>query len=313
MPVLFAFEDCLVQCTDTTPHPSAPVHFRDVKGNLYHTANDIISDWTFQLPPELEIQRFSIVKQRSGSSAEITLRTGKRTIPCNIAGMVCSPFRQFGAGARFSGAFAVETNAAASVIRIESAVFRNVALAPLAAQYTPLPVTGTIADLQIHKAVFGGEMFAAEGCTQIVDGTVDTMLFTRIIDRFGLTTNLPDVSDPSETHVAFDGCAVHFKLQPDGIVFWGDKQWEDGKLLMYRKGDILRTQPMYVLSPHEQNPPVSYHSILSLFAPDDAPVVPLTPGLQRLVGSIPVTSAVPTQRNHPLMPAAVAPMVADPQ
>lgn len=312
-PMLFAFDDCFVQ-RSKTEQESSPPHLQSIKGNLYCTPQDVVSDWTFQLPPELEMQKFSLIKRRSNNDAVFTLRTGRRTIPCDIAGIFCDPFRQLGAEARFGGTFTVETGTASPVVRMESAVWRNVALAPLAAQYSPLTITGTVADLQIHKAVFGGGMFSAAGCTKITAGTLDKTLFFRLADHFRLNVNPPGASDATEQNVAFDGCAIHFKLQQDGIVFWGDEQWENGKLLMYRNGDALRTQPMHVLLSDEKRQPVPYYSVLSLFAPDDAPVVPLTPGLQRLVGSIPVIDSAARQQNHhPLVPATAAPMVAQPK
>ena len=57
---------------------------------------------------------------------------------------------------------------------------------------------------------------------------------------------------------------------------------------MARDGDGVRAHPMSVHFPMDHRRPVSYHAILSLLAPDTAPVVPLTPSLKKLYSVIPV-------------------------
>ncbi|MDR0870737.1 MAG: hypothetical protein LBN39_08090 [Planctomycetaceae bacterium] len=285
MPVLFAFKDLGVSGSIKKPDEK-PFHFRDIRGNLYRTETDIRSDWAFQLPgiSDLEMQKISVVKQWTGGGFGFVLRTGKRTIPCELAGVFSTAFRQLGTGSRFSGEFSMENGE----WKMENVVFKNIALAPLLKQYSPFAVTGTVTDFQIHNAVFGGGTVAAEGCTQIAGGSIDKTLFHRLLDQFRLAVNPPEVADTLSDVVPFDGCAVHFKLRNNGIEFRGDKLWENGKLLMYREGDNLRTQPMYILLPQEKSPPVPYYAVLSLFAPDNAPVFPLTPGLKKIIGAVPV-------------------------
>jgi hypothetical protein len=314
-PLLFALDDCFISSLGKT-QDEKPDRVRDIKGNLYCTANEIRSDWSFQLPAvsELETQKISVVKKRSGNGIEFTLRTGNRTLPCEIAGLFSAPFRQLGNESRFRGTFIVESGNRVSeepTLRLEDVVFKNVSLAPLVKKYSPFSVSGTIMDFQIRKAAFGGGVFAAEGCTKIADGTIEKTLFHRLIDHFRLTVSPSDILDTQVGVIPFNGCAVHFKMQQDGIVFWGDKLWENGKLLMFNEGDGLRTKPMYILLPTEKSPVISYHAVLSVFAPDSAPVMPLTPGLQKIVGAIPVEQGR-TSLPQPIT-APSLPMVANPK
>jgi hypothetical protein len=291
MPVQIDFENVGVFSGYSQKQPNKkPDRLRFVRGNLYRTKTEIRSDWKVQAPEfsELETQSLSIVQPHHSNGYEIALRTGKLPIPCEFAAVFCSAFRHFGSGCRFSGEFAVECGDCSEkiqTVRLKNVFFKDMDIVPFAKEYTPFTVSGTVHDLQIHRAVFGQKDFTAEGCLQIVDGSMETTLFHRFVDRFHLTVEPSDILESPRQAVPFTACAVHFRLQPDGAVFCPDERWKDA--LMYQKADDSGLGQMAVYFPKDNRQPVSYHTIFSIFAPDTAPVVPLTSGLKKLFSILP--------------------------
>lgn len=262
---------------------------RFASGNLYRTAEQIRSDWSFQIPfiSETEIQRFHITQNRKTNISEISFKTERQPIPSEWAAMFCSAFLRFGSGSLFSGEISGRQYPAEPhrwSIRLRNAFFNKLDLARFTSDYTPQTVTGTV-DINIAQATFGQGPLTAEGWLRVQNGSVDRSLFNQLIGRFDLQVQPPNIPDTAD--IPFDECVINFRMQPDGIVFWSNS---DQNVFMLRKGDGFTTQPMYVYFNQKNMKPISYHSILSIFAPDSAPVVPLTPGIQKLVSMIPTDS-----------------------
>jgi hypothetical protein len=333
-PVQFVFENVGVFSTYSKKRPDErPDRFRFVRGNLYRTKNEIRSGWEFQVPEfsELETQRFYVVQPFHSNGVEIMLRTGKIPLPCELAAVFCPVFRNFGNGSRFSGEFSVEKNNDSKypeippTLRLNNVSFKDVEIAPLAKEYTPFSVSGIMRDLQINHASFGTNIFTAEGCFQIVDGSIEKTLFQRFIERFRLTVQPSDILDSPREMIPFTACAVHFRLQPDGAVFRPDELWHNA--LMHTIPDAAELGKMAVYFPDENRQLISYHTLFSIFAPDTAPVVPLTPGLKNLFFVLPIhdsstsnghsansnQTVKPIIRNAPIpVQAEIKPTIADP-
>jgi hypothetical protein len=291
-PVQIVFENVGVFSTYSQKRPDEkPDRLRFIRGNLYRTKNEIRSDWEFQVPEfsELETQQFSVIQPYHSNGFEITLRTGKQPIPCELAAVFCSAFRRFGSDSRFSGEFSVEkTNnqEESPTLRLKNVSFKDLNLSSFAKEYTPFSVSGIVRDLQIDHAVFGPNIFTAKGSFQIVNGTIETALFQRFIERFNLTVKPADIPESPRRTIPFTACAIHFRLQPDGAVFLPDELWHNA--IMHQVPDADGQGKMTVYFPDENRQPVSYHTIFSIFAPDTAPVVPLTPGLKNLFFVLPI-------------------------
>lgn len=300
-PVQFVFENVGVFSTYSKKRPDEkPDRFRFVRGNLYRTKNEIRSDWEFQVPEfsELETQRFSVIQPRQANGVEIALRTGKIPIPCELAAVFCSAFRHFGNGSRFSGEFSVEKNGNPEIpptLRLKNVSLKEMNMAPFAKEYTPFSVSGTIRDLQINQASFGANIFTAEGCFQIVDGSIEKTLFQRFIERFNLIVQPSDILESPRSMIPFTACAVHFRLQPDGVIFRPDELWHNA--LMHQVPEASGLGKMTVYFPDENRRLVSFHDLFSIFAPDTAPVVPLTSGLKNLFFVLPIYDSSKTD-NH---------------
>jgi hypothetical protein len=296
-PIQFVFENVGVFSVYSKKRTDErPDRIRFVRGNLYRTKNEIRSDWEFQVPEfsELETQRFSVIQKRPANSVEITLRTGKIPIPCELAAVFCSAFRHFGNGSRFSGEFSVEKNSNTEIpptLRLKNVSFKDIDLSPFALKYTPFSVSGTMCDLQISQAILGRNLFTAEGCFQIVDGLIEKTLFQRIIERFNLVVKPSDILESPRRMIPFTACAIHFRLQPDGVIFRPDDLWHNA--LMHQVPDASGLGKMTVYFPDENRRLISFHTFFSIFAPDTAPTVPLTPGLKHLFFLLPIDDFQP--------------------
>jgi hypothetical protein len=110
-------------------------------------------------------------------------------------------------------------------------------------------------------------------------------LFRRCADRFQLNVEPRSALDSSMQMVPFSACAIHFLLQPTGIDFWADTKW--GDMFMCYQVDSRSPFVLKVYFPSNRRP-VTYHELMAIFAPDRAPTVPLTYGLQPILPHIPI-------------------------
>ncbi len=295
---------------------------RFVLGNLYRTEDGVRSDWSFELPEvsEVETQRLSFFRRAATGGAEIEFQTGKIPVPVEVIAPFCPVFGQFGSGCRLSGVFSVEfhsdtgfTGFQPRTVRIADAVFRRIDLSRIASYYTSFAVSGAVDSLHVRKAVFGPDTFFADGAFMLVDGFIDKTLFNRFVRQFDLTVQPGELIESPQKTVPFEECVLQFRLAPDGLAFWPEESW--GDVFMYRNGDGFRTENMTVRFPGtvsaSSRRPISYHALLSVLAPDTAPVVPLTPSLKQLYSVIPVESELqPTQA--PAREGSPYPVMVDP-
>jgi hypothetical protein len=263
--------------------------FRFVKGNIYQTPTEIRSDWELKVKDfsDFDALYFSLMLSLN-NTVNISFQTGRQPIPCDLAAVFCSLFKHFSGGS-FLGKFALSSRmgrADSSTIRLDQVTFKDVPLAPLAKPYTGFAVEGMITDLQLQQAVFGAEPLYVEGHLLVQHGAVETALFHSCIGRFQLGIE-PDsiLLDLSLPMIPFTECAIHFRLRPDGIDFWADQRW--GNTLMFQALNADGSGGMRLSLP-ETRRIVTYHELMSIFAPDNAPVVPLTPGLQAVLPYIPI-------------------------
>jgi len=293
-----------------------PDSVRLVQGTLYRVAESLRSDWTFKIPDvsEMETQRFAIADRSSAKGSEIVFRftSGSfeekdplkvKVIPCELAGAFCSFFHYFSKDSKFSGEISARYRTAALgnpwTFHLASLALRNLDLAPYAAEYTPFPVSGN-GDVQIHRATFGSGTFSAEGWLSVRNGSMDRVLFHRLIDGFALTVEPPGVLESlSSPMVPFDQSVVTFRLEKDGAAFWNDNPGGTPNLFMVKSSPL----PMTVKLPGTKTP-CSYPAILAALVPDTAPIVPLTPGTQKIISVLP--TGQPTT-------AAPLPMTANPR
>lgn len=296
MPVQFAFEEIAVMSEYSLKKPGDKNEdkvdiFRFVQGNIYRTSTEIRSDWTFQIKNVSELdweyrERLSFVLSLP-DTFEISFQTGRQPIPCDLAAVFCSRFKHFSGGS-FEGMFSLATRSESNseTLRLDRVVFKNVPLAPLVGPYTNFAVEGTIVDLRFSKVVFGTEDTYAEGCLQVQNGAIEQALLCRCIDHFQLTVNPDTILDSPMKMIPFSACVIHFRLQPEGIDFWADTKGWNNAIMYYHKGDPFPYELIVFVPAHRRL--VSYHELMSIFAVDGAPVVPLTPGLRSLVPHIPI-------------------------
>jgi len=293
VPVQFVFEEIYVfsehgqRQVGNRTEDNADI-FRFVQGTIYRTASETRSDWSFEIKDisNTDRQHLSFALS-SKDTLEITLRTGGQPLPCDLAAVFYVPFKSF-SGGTFQGDFALSTRNGQNspTIRLNNVIFRNVPLAPLVGTYTDFAVAGTIADLRFTQAVFGDDIFV-EGCLQVLNGAVEKALFHRCVGNFRLNITSEDILDLPMRMIPFTACVVHFRLQPEGIDFWADEKWdkEFKNSFMYHGTDVIAD---WVVSLPSHRRTVTYHELMSIFAADDAPVVPLTPGTQSLLPHVPI-------------------------
>ncbi len=292
---------------------------QSVRGNLYRTEDGVRSDWSFELPDvsPLETQRLSIFRRNATGGSEISFRTGKIPVPVEIVAPFCPVFGRFGSGSKFSGQFSLENHSESGLVRtvrMDNVVFQKIDLAPIVSCYTNFPVTGTVDALVVRKAVFGPETFFADGAFLLADGEIDSTLFNRIVRQFDLTVAPSELPERQQESIPFEECALQFKAESEGITFWPDEDWDN--VFMYRRGDSFRTESITVRFPiNTANRAISYHSLLSVLAPETAPVVPLTPSLKQLFSVIPVEKEPKpntTSRRVPTRAATSYPVIGNP-
>jgi len=259
--------------------------FRLVQGNLYRTPTETRSDWSFEIQDISDIDRLHLSLTLSqADTLDITFRTGRQPIPCDLAAVFYSSFNHF-SGGTFVGEFALSTRSGhnSQTIRLNNVIFQNVPLAPLVGTYTDFAVTGTIADLRFEQAVFGAEGVNVEGSLYVLNGAIETALFHRCVDNFNLTVRPAEILDAQLRMIPFTESAIRFQLQPGGIDFQPDQFWRD-VFMCYLEGDRV----VFTVHFPERRQPVTYYEFMSVFAPDSAPTVPLTPGLQSVLPFVPL-------------------------
>ncbi len=311
----YPFQIVLDEVEFRTPHTEKrpdkrPDEIRFLTGNLYRVDNETRFDWTFKLPEvsETETHRVAMV-QRSlplGNDYEFHLITGcplpNQTISCEFAATFCPMFALFGDGSRFSGEFhALYRSADAAnpwTIQLTNVFFRNLNVARFAAEYTPYRVDGTVKGLQINSATFSEKTFGASGWMEVVAGNIEQTLMRRLVDRFGVSVQ--PASELESPTIPFSQCVVFFQLEKDGARFWVNNS---DSLLMVR-GEFPKYEMKVGIPPRIGQ--ISYHEMLSAFAPDVAPVVPLTTGTRKIL------SVLPTEPTAPRKPATAAPLTANP-
>ncbi|MDR0328409.1 MAG: hypothetical protein LBI05_08955 [Planctomycetaceae bacterium] len=264
--------------------------FRFVQGNIYRTPKEIRSDWAFQIKDISELdwehrERLSFTLSPT-NTFEVSFHTGGQPVPCDLAAVFYSPFQYFSDGS-FRGEFSVSTQIGSHspTIRLNQAVFKDVPLAPLVSPYTEFAVNGTIVDFQLENAIFGTEEPYAEGCLQVKDGAIEKALFHRCVDRFQLTVEPDSILESPMPMVPFTACVIHFRLLPDGIDFWANQLWRDSFMYYRESSDVPETLVVFLPA---QRRTVTYPELMSIFASDGTPVVPLIPGFQALVPCLPM-------------------------
>ena len=265
--------------------------FYAVQGNIYRTPTEIRSDWSFQIRGISDLdwehrERLSFSLSLT-DMFEVSFQSGRQPIPCDLAAVFCTAFKHFSGGS-FQGKFSHSIRsgrAETQTTRLEQVIFRNVPLTPLVQPYTPFTVEGTVADLQFFQATFGAEGIDAKGCLQVLNGAVAQPLFHHCVDKFNLTIDQPRLLESPDPMIPFSACVIHFHLQPDGIDFWADQRWRHA--IMHYQEDPLSASVYTVFLPPNRRL-VSYPELMSIFAPDNAPMIPLTLGTQSLLPHIPV-------------------------
>ena len=290
VPVQLVFEEVYVASEYSLKKEGDKVKadlFRLVQGNIYRTPKEIRSDWSFEIKGISDIDRLHLSFALSQpDTLEMTLRTGRQPIPCDLAAVFYSQFKHFSGGS-FLGEFSLSTRIGhnSQTIRLNNVTFGNVPLAPLVSTYSDFAVVGTIVDLQFEQAVFGAEGIHVLGRLRVTDGAVEKALLHRCVDKFDLSVKPNDILDSPMRMVPFTACAVWFRLQPEGIDFWADQIWLGA--LMYYGNDESRSAGWVIrLPPHRRI--VTYHELMSIFAADSAPVVPLTPRSQSILPLVPI-------------------------
>ena len=255
-----------------------------VQGNIYRKSTEICSDWSFQITgvPDIDRQRLSFAL--SQDTLDISFRTGP--IPCDLAAVFYPSFKHF-SGGTFQGEFDLSTQVGTNsqTIRLNQAIFRNMPLVPLAQPYTTFAVDGMVDDFRLTRAVFSAEGIYAEGCLQVQNGVVEKTLLHRCVDKFQVKVEPGNILDSPMSMMPFTACVIHFRLSPEGIDFWADERW--GTSFMYQEGETVGSYVKMRLSLPDNRQTVTYHELMSIFAPDNAPTIPLTHGMKDILPYIP--------------------------
>jgi hypothetical protein len=295
-PVLITFDDIDILATSLKQFK-----LQFVKGRLYQTESAIRSEWEFFIPivSETEREQVTIVRRRNSRSLSVTLKTGKMPLPCEMVAIFCSPFRFFGVNpSRMCGEITAEVERLGGVggvggnsdwtYSLHSVFFNDVDIASFIPPSMPYILSGKIKGLRVNEALLGDGKLQANGWIEVVDGVIERGLFHRLVGQFSLTVLPQSLLDSPRMEYPFTRCIFNYRLCHEGIIFWVERTSEiAGNVFMSNEGDGVQTQPMAVSLPNGDGKLVSYHSVLSIFAPDSAPIIPLTPFSKYFVPLIP--------------------------
>jgi hypothetical protein len=292
-PVLIMFDEIDVNATSLKRFK-----LRFVVGKLYQTELAIRSEWSFLIPivSETEREQVSIVRRRNSQNLSITLTTGNMPLPCELVAIFCPPFRFFGQfPSRVCGEITAEVERLGKgggdevwVYSLRNVFFNDIDLTRIASGSIPYKLNGNIKGLRVNEAFLGGGKLSANGWIEIVDGVIDRGLFHRLVKQFALTVMPDSLLDSPRAEYPFTRCIFNYKLQHDGVIFWVERSPENpDNIFMFNVGDGVQTLPMALSLTNGSGKLVSYHNVLSIFAPDSVPIVPLTPLSKYLVPMIP--------------------------
>jgi hypothetical protein len=299
---------------------------RFVTGSLYQTELAIRSEWGFFIPivSETEREQVMIVRRRNSRSLSVTLKTGNMPLPCEMVAIFCSPFRYFGASpSRVCGEITAEVERLGGrgggigggfvsggkvnggsgdsgdggdsggdsnwTYSLRSVFFNDIDIASIMSGSMPYILNGKIKGLRVNEALLGGGRLQANGWIEVVDGVIERGLFHRLVEQFSLTVLPASILELPCSEYPFTRCVFNYRLRHDGVIFWVERSSEiAGNVFMSNEGDGVQTQPMAVSLPNGDGKLVSYHSVLSIFASDSAPIIPLTPFSKFFVPFIPI-------------------------
>ncbi|MDR2169861.1 MAG: hypothetical protein LBP59_06950 [Planctomycetaceae bacterium] len=278
---------------------------RFVAGNLYQTESAIRSEWNFLIPlvSETESERISIVRRRNSRSLAVTLKTGNMPLPCEFIAIFCPSFRILGGyPARVSGEIMASVEylggggiggggAAAWEYSLRNVFFNDINIERFMAGSLPYILRGNVRGFRVNEAYWGGGKLRADGWVEIVEGVIERGLFHRIVKNFALTVMPESILDSPRMEYPFTQCVFNYKIDHNGVIFWKERLSDEaGNVFMFKTGDGVQTQPMAVSLPDGNGKLVSYHNVLSIFAPDSAPIVPLTPLSKFLIPLLPTNT-----------------------
>ncbi|MDR1478028.1 MAG: hypothetical protein LBJ00_03715 [Planctomycetaceae bacterium] len=271
---------------------------RFVVGNLYQTESTIRSEWSFFIPivSETEREQVLVVRQHNSRNLSVTLKTGNMPLPCELITIFCPPFQFLGQyPSRVCGEIMVSAsqidgkgNEAVWTYSLRNVFFNDINISKIADGNIPYKLSGKIQGLRVNEAFLGGGKLQANGWIDVVDGVVERELFHRLIKLFSLTINPSTLLDSPRAEYPFTRCTFDYELQHDGVIFFLKRPSElTGNMFMLKESDGVQTSPMQVSFPNGNAKLVSYHNLLSIFASDATPIVPLNPLSKFFVPIIP--------------------------
>jgi hypothetical protein len=270
---------------------------RFVVGNLYQTESAIRSEWNFFIPivSETEREEVLIVRQRNSRSLSVTLKTGNMPLPCEFIAIFCPPFHFLGQSpSRVCGEIMAMVDRLGGSgdesvwsYSLRNVFFNEINVSQIIDDNIPYVLRGNIKGLRVNEAFFGGGKLQANGWVQVIDGVVDSELFRRLVSLFALTVTPANFLDSPRAEYPFTSCVFNYELQHDGVTFWITNSPENaGYAVMENIGNGIQTLPMTVSIPNGIRK-LSYHDLLSIFASDSTPIVPLIPLSKFFVPIIP--------------------------
>ena len=117
------------------------------------------------------------------------------------------------------------------------------------------------------------------------NGMIDAALFHRCVGNFDLKVEPENILFSDVRMIPFTASAILFRLHKDGVDFRADQRWFNA--LMYQESSVIGNPPVWAAYFPSHRRTVTYHELLSIFASDGAPTVPLTTGTQSLLQHVP--------------------------